>query len=260
MVVDHLTMVLNPVVLRELLPDRLVEWHQSLPSTMHRASVLAKEGAPHGSIIGADEQTQGEGRMGRVWHSASGAGLYFTLLLRPELSPRDSPMLTLCLGLAVAEAISRSTSLRCDLRWPNDILIHGRKVCGILVKFEDGVFLAGIGINLDQVNFPNGLQTPATSLALEGYSHIAREPLLETIARLVNSYLDMLQAGAKSTIIDTFHLASSYARGKQVDVDFGSHTERGVTDGLNEDGYLWLRLPSGERRLVVAGGVRPVTA
>ncbi len=227
---------------------------------MHRASVLAKQGSPHGSIVGADEQTQGEGRMGRVWHSAPGAGLYFTLLLRPDLSPRDSPMLTLCLGLAVAEAICRCTTLRCDLRWPNDVLVDGRKVCGILVKFEDGVFLAGIGINLDQRAFPDGLQTPATSLALEGFADMPREPLLQTIAQLVNSYLDMLQAGAKTTIIDTFQLASSYARGKDVDVDFGGYTERGVTDGLNEDGYLWLRLPSGERRLVVAGGVRPVAS
>ncbi len=251
-------MVLNPVVLREHMPQRLVEWHHSLPSTMHRASLLAKEGAPHGSIVGADEQTQGEGRMGRTWHSAAGDGLYFTLLLRPELPPRDSPMLTLCLGLAVAEAISRSTPFRCDLRWPNDVLIHGRKVCGILVKYEDGAFLAGIGVNLDQQQFPDGLNTPATSLALEGFPQTPREPFLQAIAQLVDSYLDMLAHGGKSAILETFHLVSSYARGKLVDVDFGSHTERGVTDGLNEDGYLWLRLPSGERRLVVAGGVRPV--
>lgn len=250
-------MVMNPDTLSQLLPGRQVEWHQSLPSTMYRASALAREGAPHGTIVGAEEQTQGEGRMGREWHSAAGEGLYFTVVLRPQLPPRDSPMLTVCLGLAVAEAISRLTPLRCDLRWPNDVLIGERKVCGILVKYEEGAFLAGIGVNLEQQGFPQGLATPPTSLAMEGQAGIPREELLTMLAELIDSYISMLEKGGKQGIINTFLLASSYARGRAVEVDFGSHRERGITDGLNEDGYLWLRLPSGEKRLVVAGGVRP---
>lgn len=249
---------MNMYVLYQMMPERPVEWHQSLPSTMHRASVLAKQGARHGTVVGAEEQTHGEGRMGREWHSSAGDGLYITMILRPELPPRDAPMLTLCLGLAVAEAISRVTPLRCDLRWPNDVLLGNRKVCGILVKYEEGCFLAGIGINLEQTSFPEGLATPATSLAMEGHPEIARENLLKTIADLVDSYVTMLEKGGKDRILETFALASSYARGRKVEVDFGTHTERGVTDGLNEDGYLWLRLPDGERRLVVAGGVRPL--
>lgn len=253
-------MVMNPYLLYQMMPDKAVEWHQSLPSTMHRASILAKQGARHGTIVGAEEQTQGEGRMGREWHSTAGDGLYVTFVLRPELPPRDSPMVTICLGLAVAETISRKTPLRCDLRWPNDVLINNRKVCGILVKYEEGAFLAGIGINLEQKTFPEGLATPATSLALEGQADVPREELLKTLSELVESYLAMLEKGGKQGIIDTFLLVSSYAKRREVEVDFGSHVERGTTDGLNEDGYLWLRLPSGERRLVVAGGVRPVGA
>ncbi|MCW5963880.1 MAG: biotin--[acetyl-CoA-carboxylase] ligase [Bryobacterales bacterium] len=250
---------MNPYLLYQMMPDKAVEWHQSLPSTMHRASILAKQGARHGTIVGAEEQTQGEGRMGREWHSTAGDGLYVTFVLRPGTPPGFS-MLTICLGLAVAESISRRTPLRCDLRWPNDVLINGSKVCGILVKYEEGAFLAGIGINLEQKTFPEGLTTPATSLALEGHAEVPREDLLKTLSELVDSYLTMLEKGGKQKIIDTFLLASSYAKGREVEVDFGSHMERGITDGLNEDGYLWLRLPSGERRLVVAGGVRPVGA
>lgn len=252
-------MPMNPFDLYQMMPNRPVEWHQSLPSTMHRASTLAKQGVAHGAIVGAEEQTQGEGRMGREWVSSADQGLYVTFVLRPELPPRDSPLLTVCLGLAVAEAISRMSPLRCDLRWPNDVLVKDKKLAGILVKYEEGAFLAGIGVNLEQKSFPDGLATPATSLALEECEGISREQLLTTMAELIDSYLAMLEQGGKPQIVEMFSLASSFARGREVEVDFGSHAERGITDGLNEDGYLWLRLPSGERRLVVAGGVRPVT-
>ena len=252
-------MVMDMYALYTLMPERPVQWHQSLPSTMHQASLLAKQGNPHGTIVGAEEQTSGEGRMGREWISTAGDGLYVTFILRPKLPPRDSPLLTVCLGLAVAETISRMTPLQCDLRWPNDVLVGSRKLAGILVKYEEGAFLAGIGINLEQDSFPEGLATPATSLAIEGSPEIARPQLLKTLADLIDSYVKMLEEGAKERIIEMFTLASSYCRGREVEVDFGSHVERGVTGGLNEDGYLWLHLPNGEQRLVVAGGVRPIT-
>ena len=244
--------------LRALLPGRVIHWHQETESTMHEASLLARQELPHGTIIGADRQTQGQGRMGREWLSPAGAGLYVTLILRPTVSPHDSPLVTICLGLAVAEALSRVADLRTDLRWPNDVLVRERKLAGILVKYEDGAFLAGIGINMEQASFPEGLSTPATSLAIEGRSGISREDLLAQIAKLVDSQLHMLTQGGKDRVIEMFNLVSSYARGKLVEVEFGSSVERGVTDGLNEDGYLWLRLPNGKRKLVVAGGVRPV--
>jgi BirA family biotin operon repressor/biotin-[acetyl-CoA-carboxylase] ligase len=150
--------------------------------------------------------------------------------------------------------------LRCDLRWPNDILVNERKLAGILVKYEDGAFLAGIGVNMEQTAFPDGLHTPATSLALEGRSGVPREALLAQIAQLVDSQIRMLENGGKDRVIEMFSLASSYAHGKPVEVDFGPSVEQGVTDGLNEDGYLWLRLPNGKRKLIIAGGVRPLNS
>ncbi|MCZ2156484.1 MAG: biotin--[acetyl-CoA-carboxylase] ligase [Bryobacterales bacterium] len=251
-------MTIEIAELNRLLPGRELHWREETESTMLDASLLACRGAPHGTLTGADRQTKGQGRMGREWNSPAGAGLYVTFILRPELPPKDSPMLTLCLGLAVAEAISRIADLHVDLRWPNDILVNEHKLAGILVKYEDGAFLAGIGINMEQQSFPDGLATPATSLALEGRSKLPREELLAGIARLIDSQIQMLTQGGKAAIIRMFSRVSSYVSGKNVEVDFGSSIERGITDGLNEDGFLWLRLASGQRKLVVAGGVRPI--
>lgn len=254
-----MSMVIDIHTLTALMPDRAIHWHQETESTMHEASLLARQQAPHGTIVGAERQTQGQGRMGREWLSPAGQGLYVTFILRPKVSPQDSPLVTICLGLAVAESLARVADLRTDLRWPNDVLVHEKKLAGILVKYEDGAFLAGIGINMEQRSFPDGLGTPGTSLVIEGHPGVPRETLLAQLARLIDSQLYMLANGGKEGIIEMFSLVSSYARGKHVEVEFGSSVERGITDGLNENGYLWLRLPNGQRKLVVAGGVRPVT-
>lgn len=251
-------MPIDILTLNKLMPERAIHWHQETESTMHEASLLARRQAPHGTIAGAERQTQGQGRMGREWISPEGEGLYVTFILRPKVAPQDSPLLTICLGLAVAEALARVADLRTDLRWPNDVLVGERKLAGILVKYEDGAFLAGIGINMEQSSFPDGLGTPATSLAMEGRSGVSRGALLAQIAVLIDSQLHMLSEGGKDRVIEMFSVVSSYARGKHVEVEFASSVERGVTDGLNEDGYLWLRLANGRRKLVVAGGIRPV--
>ncbi|MDZ7636642.1 MAG: biotin--[acetyl-CoA-carboxylase] ligase [Bryobacterales bacterium] len=180
-------MVIDILTLTELMPERSIHWHQETESTMSEASLLAKQGMPHGTIVGAELQTQGQGRMGREWISPAGEGLYVTFILRPKLPPHESPMVTICLGLAVAEAIARVADLRCDLRWPNDILVNEKKLAGILVKYEDGAFLAGIGLNTEQRSFPGGLATPATSLAIEGRSGVPREALLAQMAQLIDS-------------------------------------------------------------------------
>jgi BirA family biotin operon repressor/biotin-[acetyl-CoA-carboxylase] ligase len=252
-------MLLDIVKLHHMIPTRAVQWFVRLPSTMHRAAELAEQGAPHGTMVGASEQTAGEGRLGRTWHSPADQGLYLTFILRPELPSKDAPLLTMCIGLAVVEALVKHTSLQFDIRWPNDVLVNGRKIAGILVKYEKGAFLAGIGINVLQESFPTDLATPGTSLAMEGCKDFPGEEFIVSLGDLVESYLKMLTEGGKEGILNVFSHQSSYVRGRRVEVDFGGRVEHGTTDGLNEDGYLWLRLPNGERRLVVAGGVRDAT-
>ena len=138
------------------LPGRRVQWFESIDSTMIRAAGLAREGCPHGTIIGADEQTAGIGRQGHLWHSEKGAGLYVSIVLRLPVEARALPVVMLALGLAVQEAIAQTTSLAPDLRWPNDVLIGGRKCAGILAQLEGNAIIAGVGINVSQTGFPPG--------------------------------------------------------------------------------------------------------
>ena len=129
----------------------------SLPSTMRKAIELAEAGCPSGTVVVADEQTAGQGRFGREWHSERGAGLYMSQVLRLKICPDSLPLVTLALGLATAEAITNVASAAPDLRWPNDVLLNGRKCAGILVQLHDGVLIAGIGINVNHTSFPTSL-------------------------------------------------------------------------------------------------------
>src|SRR5258708_33702741 len=112
---------------RAELGNHRIDWHPSVGSTMTEASHLATAGCASGTTVGADEQTAGQGRYGRAWHSEPGSGLYVSVVLRYAFSPEALPVITLALGLAVTEAIQNTTNIACDLRWPNDVLIHDKK-------------------------------------------------------------------------------------------------------------------------------------
>src|SRR5258708_1430366 len=133
---------------------RKVYWFESIGSTMTEAARLAAEGCASGTVAGADEQTAGQGRLGRTWISERDRGLYFTIILRLDLKQNALPVVTLAMGLAVAEAITAVSGIVCDLRWPNDVLIGERKTAGILVQLEHGAILAGIGVNINNHELP----------------------------------------------------------------------------------------------------------
>lgn len=239
-------------------PERPIEWHAVIDSTMRRGAELAREGAPSGMIVGADEQTAGQGRLGRRWHSAPGGGLYFTMILRPKLEAADLPLITLALGLAVADAIQMFTGLPCDLRWPNDVLANGRKVAGILTQMQDGAVLAGIGVNINQADFPEDIREIATSIAIETGTEHDKHFLLRAIAGGIDSHVGILETSGATAILRLFAAASSYVAGRRVAVELPSGEVRGVTAGLTPAGYLLLRAGSGEELTITAGGIRPV--
>jgi len=221
------------------------------------AADLAGAGCPHGTIVGADEQTAGIGRHGRTWISDPGTGLYVSIVLRPTA---PAPILTLALGLAtrdaIAEVVGRAPSAgpgAPDLRWPNDVLLSGKKCAGILAQAESGAVIAGIGINVSQPSFPEGLETPATSLALEG-AEVSREDLLVALAHAVDRTCTILTVKGADAIVQLFTNASSYARGRRVRAD----DVEGVTTGLDASGFLVIREDSGIETTILAGGVRPV--
>ena len=245
---------------RAALPGREIWFFDSLDSTMREASDLARQGARHGDAVVAEEQTAGQGRHGRSWHSEAGSGLYVSIILRPNLAPDSLPPLTMALGLAAAEAIARSTDLECDLRWPNDLMLGNRKLAGILVQMEDKVVIAGIGINVNHAAFPADLANEATSLRIATGRRHAPEDLLVELLHSALRFSKMLEEGGKHLIFDLFSRRSSYAAGKPVSVDRPGGRVEGVTAGLDPNGFLRVRLANGAIETIVAGGVRALSA
>ncbi len=236
---------------------RTVYWQQSVDSTMYEAVGLAVAGCPSGTVIGADEQTAGHGRFGRPWHSERDAGLYFSIVLRLPVASPDIPVVTLALGLATAEAIRVECGVTCDLRWPNDVLIGDRKCAGILTELHGEAVVAGIGINVNHSSLPPELEPIATSIRVASGQQHSREDLLSRLLETIDEETERLYTGGRRAILDRFRRASSYVYGRRVAVEQPEGNLIGVTDGLDDSGFLFVRRDDGERRLILAGGVRP---
>jgi BirA family biotin operon repressor/biotin-[acetyl-CoA-carboxylase] ligase len=242
--------------IRRSRPENELHYFATVDSTMNVAARLAAAGAPHGTVVLADEQTGGIGRLGRTWQSIAEAGLYSSVLLRLGIAPAHFPVVTLVLGLATADAIQKSTGLACDLRWPNDVLIRERKAAGILAQLHDGCIVAGIGINVNQTGFPDGLRTPATSLLIESNGKPqSREALAAQLLESLDYFCDILEAEGPESIIRAFSAASSYALQRRVIVEESGR--EGITAGLDEQGFLMVRFENGTLERVAAGGIRP---
>ncbi len=249
-------MPLDVQLIRNLRPANPLHYFPTIDSTMNEATRLAAAAAPHGTIVLADEQTAGIGRLGRSWLSQSELGIYCSILLRLPIPADSLPIGSLVLGLATAEAIEKCTAVACDLRWPNDVLVRERKVAGIITHLMDGCIVAGIGINVNQGVFPAGLRTPATSLRIEsGNRPQPREPIIVGLLEAIDSFGVMLAAGGSDGILRAFTVASSYAIDRRVVIE--ENGARGVTAGLDENGFLLVRCDSGQLERVAAGGVRP---
>jgi len=229
-------------------------------STNADAIASARDGAQHGSVFLADEQTAGRGRGDHNWISAAGEGLYVSVLLRPQIAAARLPLLPLAAGLAAAESIRAVSGLSVDLRWPNDLLIGPRKTGGILVEanLESKNLphaVVGIGINVHQREFASGLATPATSLDLEADRRMSRQTLLVTLLKSLEREASALadEAAAKE-ILARVEQASTWIRGRNVEVH-GPQSCTGVTAGLDEHGFLRVATADG-LVTVQTGGLR----
>jgi BirA family biotin operon repressor/biotin-[acetyl-CoA-carboxylase] ligase len=233
-------------------------------STNTDALAAARLEAPNGSVFFADEQTAGRGRGDHRWESNAGLGLYVSVLLRLPLPAERLQLLPLASGLAAGDAIARASGLRADLRWPNDLLIGNRKTGGILVESKtDGTQLAfavvGMGINVHQRSFAEGLATPATSLDIEAGRAISRQSLLLALLESLEREAQALTAeSAAKAISARLEMSSTWVRGRKVEVH-GPQACVGVTDGLDEDGFLRVKT-AGEVVTVRTGGMREATA
>jgi BirA family biotin operon repressor/biotin-[acetyl-CoA-carboxylase] ligase len=237
----------------------------SVDSTNLEAMRQAKAGAPEGLGIVASEQTSGRGRLDRSWQSPKDAGLYFSLILRPQLEMSLWPLITLMAALAVADALRKACNLRTDIKWPNDICVNGRKLCGILVETieteSDAAAIVGIGINLKADSLPAELLTAATSVEEVSGRAPDRELVLQELARAITERYDFLYSpqGPEHTIRE-WCANSSYAFDRRVGVTLLHDKFEGTTRGLESDGALRVETNDGKIRIVRAGDVTALRA
>lgn len=236
--------------------------YESIDSTNAECTRLSREGATHGTVVVADMQTAGRGRRGRSWESPAGDNLYFSLLLKPKLVPEKAPMLTLVMAVAVAWAIRQITGQNADIKWPNDLVMQGRKVCGILTEMRmeqtriDHVVI-GVGINVRDRSFSEDLKDKATSLeaACSTETPISRKKLLEAVLKNFEGLYDEFVAAGDLTAIQDTYNSLLVNRNREVTVLDPQGSYNGIARGITSTGELIVELPDGSRREVFAGEV-----
>lgn len=227
-------------------------------STNDEAAAWARAGAPAGAVVVADEQDKGRGRLGRRWHSPPGESLYFSVVLRPALPPHRVPPLTLAAGVAVAETLVAFDVVPA-LKWPNDVLVDGKKVAGILTEMSADLdrvhqLVVGIGVNLNARAFPEEIAAIATSLCIARGEPVSRAEFAATLcARLESGYERFIADGAAAVAAAWKQHARFF--GRRVTVTAGRDRIEGVAEDLDDDGALRLRRDDGGTVRIVAGEV-----
>jgi BirA family biotin operon repressor/biotin-[acetyl-CoA-carboxylase] ligase len=257
--------LLLPEILRPLLRGTIFAEHMhhfyKIGSTNTAAMAAAAEGAPEGSVFLAEEQTAGRGRGANSWQSPRSSGIYCSVVVRPALPPSEVLVLSLAAGLAVHSAIEEVDSrVSADLKWPNDVLIDGKKVCGILTEMNAEAtrvryIVVGVGINVNQASFPKDM--PATSLRLVIGSEWSRVELVAALLKsLDREYRQLLEGReAQASILRRFAENSSWVQGKNVRIEENGAAFEGTTDGLDPRGFLQVRTAHG-METVLSGTVR----
>ena len=233
-------------------------------STNTDAKRLGEEGEPHGTVVTADIQTAGKGRRGRSWQTLSGTALAFTLLLRPDFAPDKASMITLVMALAVAEAISEVTGLEAGIKWPNDIVVNGKKVVGILTELsvtpemnETQFLVAGVGVNVNQDSaeeFPEEIRNTATSLKMEAGCSFARAVLLERILAWFEEVYDAFEQTLDLSGLKERYENRLVGRDAVVRVLDPAGEYNGISRGINETGELIVEKEDGSGTVLVYAG------
>jgi len=213
-----------------------------------------------GTVVIAESQTAGKGRLGRSWHSERESGLYLSMVLYPKAPPSLAPLLTLATTIAAHNAVERATHLDVDIKWPNDLLIDGKKACGILAEMQAEVdrikmMIIGVGINVNHESFPDEIAGRATSLRLaSGRPQSRIEILVDFLEEFEALYLKFEQKGPRA-IIDGWTRLSSFANGRKIEIHDGVRTIAGLTRGLNPLGALRVEQADGRTEEVYSGDV-----
>jgi len=237
---------------------QVVHYFSRVNSTNDVARELARQGADEGTLVVAEEQTDGRGRRGRSWVSPPGTDIFASLILRPNLLPARAPLLTLTTAVAGAEAIRGLTGLPAAIKWPNDLLINGRKVAGILTEMSaeiDTIFyvIVGIGINVNTVSFPADIGGIATSLALESGQPFSRRRLLQLFLQQLERWYHTLLDRREEVLQRWREL--SLTLGREVTVYSPNFTVYGRALNIDQEGALLLETDLGEQVRILSGDV-----
>ncbi len=246
--------ITSPLLLCDLksrVLGRNVYSYKSIGSTNETARRLAESGAPEGTIVIAERQTKGRGRLGRKWHSPPGLGLFFSLILRPTISIDRLPGLSLVAALSICRVIERIDKLKPKIKWPNDCLINSKKIAGILMEISaelDRISYAvvGIGINMNhqKKDFPMGLRSRATSLGLNsGRKHSRVDFLREFLLEFEKDYYNFARYGLR--FMGHALVERSSVLDQKITVRFGKRKITGTAIGLDENGALRLKTKDG---------------
>jgi BirA family biotin operon repressor/biotin-[acetyl-CoA-carboxylase] ligase len=222
---------------------------------------LARDGVKEGVVVFAESQTRGRGRLGRKWISPARKGLWFSILLRPDLHPQETTQLTVASATALRRAIQSETGLKPEIKWPNDILIGGKKVAGILTelsaeldKVRYVILGIGVDVNQDANEFPSELCKTATSLKIETGETISRAELAAAILRELDFDYARICAGKFTAVADEWEENCSTI-GRDVTVQIGDRKIRGHAESLDDDGALLLRTEHGHLERITGGDV-----
>ena len=232
---------------------------ESVDSTNNEAKRQAQKGAPHNSVFVAEEQTGGKGRLGRVWKSPAGSGLWFTLLLRPLVPPEQVTCLTLLAGMAVSRAIRELSGLDAQIKWPNDVVLGGPKLCGILTEMAAEVERieyvgVGIGVNVNTESFPEEIAFKATSLLLATGKRWNRAQLLKAILLEMETLLQRQENGEIEQILKEYQ-GECVTIGRKVSVQRGNIRLSGIAEGITDTGELLVRQSNGSILTINSGEV-----
>ena len=237
-------------------------YYDEIDSTNTRAKELGDKGefANHGTLFVADRQVAGKGRRGRAWESPSGSSISMTILLHPDMLPNKASELTLIMALAVEEGVEKVTGLKPGIKWPNDIILSGKKICGILTEMSAEIdyinyVVIGVGINVNMEAFPEEIEKVATSLKIETGDEVKRADLVAAIMESFEKFYEIfMETQDLSGVMDHYN-GLLLNRNQKVRVLEPGHEYEAIALGINSLGELIVRLEDGEEREVYAGEV-----
>lgn len=246
----------------QILGQKQILVFKETDSTNIQAKMLAVQNAEEGTLVITEQQTTGRGRRGRFWHSVPGKSLSFSVILRPELSPAMAPQITLMIAVALTETLIEQTALPIEIKWPNDLLIHGRKLAGILTEIStemDSIdyLVAGIGLNINllEEDVPEPLKQIITSLQIEKKMTFSRVNMLKSfLVTLEKYYLELQSQGFEN--ISALWKKHSNIIGKHVSVSLHKQELSGTIDDIDLDGSLLLKDHSGKIHRIFSGDIQ----